>query len=304
MRDRMGTRERVGKLLGTVLLVAVASSVAAGAQQEEAARLTQEAVELLEQNKREEAIVKLDEAIALDPEYWAAHYQHGRALALTGRMAEAKDAFVVATELNPGHASAHQLAAAAARLSGDYETAWEQGIRAHMAGASQPDAFGNLAELSTPPADLEERLAAARVFVAGLDTSAFLAADAAPSNARRDTDSPQQILVQIAPQLESFTRLLKSSVAGVREFGVVLQPDQAQYVVMIAVDSLRATAPMRLDGYLRLHERGNDSPVFSRRISLRDISAAGVTAGELQRVLEQMAEWQRGQRSPSNEAGS
>jgi len=300
MRDRLGTRERVGILLGTVLLVAVATSVTALGQQEEAARITQEAVELLEQNKREEALAKLDEAIAIDPEYWAAHYQRGRALALTGRMAEAKEELVVATELNPGHAHSHQLAAAAARLSGDYETAWEQGIRAHLAGVSQPDAFGNLAELSPPPADLEERLTAARIFVPGLDTTEFLAASETPTNQRRGTDSPQEVLGQIGPQLEALTRLFKNSVAAVPEFGVVAQPELAQYVCTLAVDSVRATAPMQLEGYVRLYERGNSSPVFSRRISLRDINAGGIVSGELQQVLQQMAEWQRGQRDPSS----
>jgi hypothetical protein len=287
-------------LLLAVLMAAAATSVAAGAQQEEAARITQEAVELLGQNQREEALAKLDEAIAIDPEYWAAHYQRGRALAITGRMEEAKVELVLASELNPGHPSAHQLASAAARLSGDYETAWEQGIRAHLAGASQADAFGNLAELSTPPADLEERLAAARVCGAGLDTSEYVAASESPTNQRRGADSAQQVLGQIAPQLEALSLLFKNSVAAVPEFGLVPQPDVAQYVVTLAVDDVRSQAPMRLEGYVRLYERGNNSPVFSRQISLRDISAGGVVAGELQRVLQQMAEWQRSQRDPSS----
>ena len=116
---------------------------------EEAERLTALALEKLEAGELVAAIDELDLAIEADADYWEAWYQRGRALGLLQQYPESRDALLQAAELNPGHGHTHRLAALAASRAEDYETAWDQAIRASLAGEDMNQLFV-AASLSAP----------------------------------------------------------------------------------------------------------------------------------------------------------
>jgi len=140
--------------LALICCCAVASVLAATPYVPQSAQeLTRNAARLVQEQEYEQALQVLDRAIEEDSEYWEAYYQRGRALAMSGNMEEGLEAFLRSCELNPGFANGHQLASLAAREFGDFETAWDQAIRAYLAGADMSSGFAQLAERSEVPAE-------------------------------------------------------------------------------------------------------------------------------------------------------
>lgn len=165
-------RERSGRLpvagwvacLAAVALIATAPAVVHGAQQE-VRETVEEGVDLLQQEKPQEALEKFDEAIDEAPGVWQAHYFKGRALGLMGKNEEAREAFLRTIELNPTRADAYQFAAMSSFQAGDFETAWEMAIIAHQMGIDMSEGFKYLRQASDEPSGFQERLEAPRIYV-------------------------------------------------------------------------------------------------------------------------------------------
>lgn len=284
----------LSSLLLTLLLGAPVVAVAA----QDAADLTEQATQRIQEEEYEAALELLERAIEADEGFWESWYQRGRALGLMGRMEEAKEALLRAVELNPGFAHGHALAATAARQTEDWDTAWDQGVKAYLAGADQAQAFGNIGAQSTPPDDIEERLAAWKVFVAGIDISELEAQAERPDNQRGGASASGAQQANLAStELGLLERQLRRAISDSPEFGLVPGAEQAQYALVISIDSLRDRQPMRMEGYLRLYrlDQESDDPVYYRSMELRDISAAGSLYTELQRYVAQMGNWKNEQ---------
>lgn len=78
------------------------------------------AMELVKEHRWDEAVTHFDRAVAIDPNYVAAHYHKGNALMIAGRMAEARhvllDGIRIAEAAGEGHA-ASEMQALLERLS-------------------------------------------------------------------------------------------------------------------------------------------------------------------------------------------
>jgi len=211
-----------GAVFGLLSMVALpASEARPEAQSEEAVARNEAGKALILEGKHEEAIAAFEEAIEADEGFWEPWYQRGRALALLNRYEEATESLLQSTRLNPGHANAHMLAAHAAMYAGDLELAWDQGIRAYLAGGDPQQIFGGIGERAEPPTDFDARIEAWRVYVAGIDTSDLMASAQAPSNTRGGAIGTQEELVQIQPDLLLLERHVANALSESRAFGLV-----------------------------------------------------------------------------------
>jgi len=272
-------------LLACVVIFLPADALwAVGLQTEEAAALNEKGKALLADGKQEEAVAEFDKAIELDETFWEPWYQRGRALALLGRYDTARESLLQSTLLNPGHANAHMLTAHAAMYEEDYELAWDQGIRAYLAGEDPQVIFGGLSTRSDLPGDFDERIEAWRVYVAGIDTSDLLAGAQRPDNTRGGATGVQEELVQMQPDLLRLQRELANALSDARGFGLVPTAELAEYYVTISpdeigerdrndIDTTRRASSM--NGYLRLYSVASEEPIYFRRVAFRDLSAVG-----------------------------
>ncbi len=285
-------RAVIGRVLAcSFVLLSVATLVAAHAQSERAIELNDRGKELLDEGEHEAALAEFDKAIAEDEGFWEAWYQRGRALALMSRFDEAIEAFLESTTLNPGHANAHMLTAHAAMYAENYELAWDQGIRAYLAGEDPQAIFGGLSGRSELPADFDERIGAWRVYVAGIDAGDLLATAQNPVNTRGKAAGVQEELVEIQPELVNLQRLLALALSDSRAFGLVPTADLGQYYITISPDEIAVTPRPRMNGYLRLYSFESDDPVYFRPIQFRDLSATGQVRATLENILNQMETW-------------
>jgi tetratricopeptide (TPR) repeat protein len=275
---------------------------------EEAARLTEQAVKMIEAGELVAAIDELDLAIEADEEYWEAWYQKGRALGLLEQFAESRDALLQAAELNPGHGHTHRLAAVAAARAEDYTTAWDQAIRASLAGQDMNQLFVDMFYKSPPPDDFEIRIKAAKVYVAAsqtdeIDARAELPYNRNPQSGGSGTISGRPDYVmgsdrvnESAADIMRMERTFRVALSDSPYFGVVLNPQWADYVLVVSIDEIGERAPLRLSGYVRLYDVVSGDAVWYRSIELDDISAATVTYGELSRFVNLMSLWLREER--------
>lgn len=295
---------RLAALTPKVLLVLVVVVVvsppagvlsAMGLQSEEVVALNERAKALIEEGDHEQAIALLDDAIEIDDSFWEVWYQRGRALALLERYQEAAESLLRSTVLNPGHANAHMLTAHAATYAGDFELAWDQGIRAYLAGGDPQQIFGGLSERSELPADFDQRIEAWRVFVAGVDTRDLIASAQGPANTRGRATGIQEELVQIQPDLANLQRHLANAISDASGFGLVPRAELAQYYIVISPEEIGTSPRPSMEGYVTLHDIASEEAVYSRRVEFRDLSSVGQVTATLQNVINQMESWRREQ---------
>ncbi len=261
--------------------------------QEGAVALTQRGVELVDEEKLEEALEVFEQAIEAGENYGMAHYQRGRALALMGRMEEAEESLLHATRLQPGFPHGHQLAALAAQQLGDYETAWDQAVRAVLAGV-EPSAFGGLQQASPAPADVQERLAAWKVFVVGVDTRELIARGRMPDNARGGVADIRTTLGQVQADLLEMQRLVSNAISDTPGFGLVPNAELARYLLVISPESIRADPRHTMEGEFRLLEVEGNSVAFVRPVSFRNLSAESAVTVEIEQFIDLIENWKRG----------
>lgn len=257
-----------------------------------AVALTQRGVELIAEEKLEEALEAFDEAIEARENYGTAHYQRGRTLALMGRMEEATEALLRSTVLQPGFAHGHQLASLAAQQLGDYETAWDQAVRAILAGV-EASAFGGLHEASPAAADIQDRLGAWKVFVVGIDTRELMARDQMPDNARDGATDIRTTLGQVEADLLEMQRLLSNAVSDTPGFGLVPDAEMAQYLLVITLETIRADPRHTMTGEFRLREVEGNRVAFVRPVSFRNLSAESAVTVEIRQFIDLLENWKR-----------
>jgi len=295
-------------LLAIILLAWIGSTEARQSSRgdaDEAERLTEVAVKKIEAGELVAAIDDLDLAIEADQEYWEAWYQKGRALGLLQQFAESRDALLQAAELNPGHGHTHRLAAIAASRAEDYETAWDQAIRASLAGQDMNQMFVDMFYKSPPPDDFEVRIKAATVFVASSRTDEIDALAELPYNSnpqsggsgtisgRPDYTMGSSRVNENAADILRLERSFRNALSDSASFGVVLDPQWAEYILVLSIDELGERAPVRLKGYVRLYHVVRRDAVWFRSINLADITAQAVTYGDLARFVNLMSLWLR-----------
>ncbi len=279
----------IAMAIAVLLLPTLAAT--AGGQSGGAAELIDRGKELLADGEHEAALAAFDEAIAEDATFWEGWYQRGRALALLSRYDEAVESLLQSTRLNPGHANAHMLTAHAAMYAEDFELAWDQGIRAYLAGEDPQAIFGGLSGRSEPPPDFDSRIEAWRVYVAGIDTQELTAAAQNPTNTRGGASGAQEDLVQIQPELRALQHQLANVLSDSGGFGLVPTAELAQYYITISPDEIAASPRPRMNGYLRLYSVESEDPVYFRPVAFRDLSSGGQVMATLQNIVNQMETW-------------
>ena len=251
--------------IGALALAFVAPALASAlvSQQAEAsAQLTEQGRLALVNRQFDVALSDLNKAIEADASNPHAHYYRGLVLGNLGREREALDAFLKAAELNPGWGEAHRMAAVAALNTSNLPIAWEQAVKAYQAGADISESINQLLALEKAPGDLDDQLAAARVFVGGFDTSVF------------DRDGSRMgakaILAQAAADLFSFQQAARETLSESAAFGLVQRQESAQYIMMFEIEFLTDTlngSPRRLSGVLRLVDARSGETADRRRIN-------------------------------------
>ena len=275
--------------IGALALAFVAPALASAlvSQQAEAsAQLTEQGRLAFVNRQFDVALLDLNKAIEADASNPSAHYYRGLVLGNLGREREALDAFLKAAELNPGWGEAHRMAAVAALNTSNLPIAWEQAVKAHQTGADISESINQLLALEKAPGDLDDQLAAARVFVGGFDTSVF------------DRDGSRMgakaILAQAAADLFSFQQAARETLSESAAFGLVQRQESAQYIMMFEIEFLTDTlngSPRRLSGVLRLVDARSGETADRRRINFADISSLSYLNREWRRIIGLMEEW-------------
>lgn len=302
MKRQTAARIAVGAFL--LLVVAAVSAIAAQQQDtEKAVELTARATELIKENRLAEASVLLEQAVEADDAYWEAYYQHGRIFGMREDFLMARHMLLKASELNPGHASTHRLAWEAAYRIGDYENAWDQAIRASLAGMDMNQWFLEMYGKSDPPEDFELRINSPRIYVSGVDISEIEARNQLPFNRNPATGGIGTIsgrpayaegvnrANENAFNLVLVRNSLREAVFRAPYLGTVLDLELADYVLAISVDALSETEPVRMEGYLRLYDASTGESVYFTTLNLRDISSESFLFGEMQRRVVDLQKW-------------
>ena len=234
------------------------------------AELTERGRRALTNRQFDTALSDLDKAIEADAANPLAHYYRGVALGNVGRERDALGAFLRATELNPGWGEAHRMATIAALNTGNLPVAWDQAIKAHQAGSDIGDSINRLLALEKAPGDLDEQLAAARIFVMPLNTEKLEARQDNPfgtevvsrggtaagvvggggggggggivdpfaTSASRSTNVGGRQVAESQADFYSLLMQMRRSLADSRSFGVVPRQDMAQYLLVIEIDEM------------------------------------------------------------------
>jgi tetratricopeptide (TPR) repeat protein len=284
------------------LLLALSPAMAQSALEEQVER----ARELLGEQRYEQALGELDAVIDENDGYAPAHYLRGIALGSLGREREALDAFVRATELSPGWGEAHRLAALAALNTRDLPLAWDHAIKAHQAGADVSESINRLLALEKAPADLDAQLAAARVYVMPLNTEKLAAEQQNPwgvdvvggggggipdpfnVSGARATGQGNQKITQAQSSFYNLLQQMRRSLSNSRYFGVVQQPDMAQYLLVVEVDELDGG---HLRGYIKMYDARSGEEAYRRLLELRNIDSLADLNADLERYVGYMQEW-------------
>ena len=314
----MRRTEHPVRAIVVAITIVFSLAAAAPADLEKAQRLVNEALQLLQEQEPRDALERLEEAIAEEPEFAPAHYYTGMAFGQLQRHGDALEAFIRAGELDPGNGEAYRMATMSAYHARRFDDCWEQAILAAQAGVDMSQAFQELRNAAPPPDDIEARLAAPRVVVAEVDVSRLAAGDAAPTlmpgggstaptaesataegtevtsvfDSRVITGS-STILAQSQADLVQARRQLAFSLARSRSFAVVKSAESAGYVVQIEVDAIDRNGRM-LQGYLRVRDAESGEIEYSREIELSNITSVSDLRIEFDRYVEYLERWAHG----------
>jgi len=290
-------------LLITASVVAAIAPAAAAQDTERAAELTDRAAELIRENRLGEALELLDQAIAADEAFWEAYYQQGRVYGMREDFLMARHVLLQASELNPGHAHTHRLAWEAAYRMEDYENAWDQAIRASLAGIDMNQWFLEMYGKSDPPEDFEQRINAPRIYVAGVALDDVEARNQLPFNRNPQTGGIGTIsgrpayaeginrANENAFNLQRVRNSVREAVFRAPYLGTVLDLELADYVLGITVESIGEATPVTMEGYLRLYDASTGEAVYFTPLRLRDISSDALLYGEIQRRVVDLQQW-------------
>jgi len=290
-------------LASFVMVVSVPASGFPPPQSAAAVRATENAARLIQESRLQEALETLDRAIDDADEYWEAHYQRGRALGLMSRWQESRDALLRATELNPGHAHSHRLASMAAVNIEDWDTAWDQAIKAQLAGEDMTQSLLSMFEMSTPPDDFALRINAVTVFVGEVDTTSATADLDLPTNFNpeaptgigqrqgRASDLEDSAINQSSLDLIRLQRAMRRALAESPRLAVVLDPGRAKFILDMQITDISISKPHSARGYFRFIDIEKLEVVYRHPIDIENLSSTPVIAGKLRRYVTDLAAW-------------
>lgn len=287
-----------------LMVMTLCTSELASAQR--AVDLTEEGGKLVEAGRFQQALEALDLAIEEDPEYPMAHFVRAYALNGLSQTAEARDAFLKAAELSPGWAQAHQMAAVLSARTGQFETAWNQAIRAHQAGADVARLMEQLAQAAQGPEDLAQQLNAPTIFVAEADTTKAEAHTDNPFGVEElDEDTNERAaalgvgLRRILDSQGEIYRVVwqtRSSLAASPTFALVPRADMARYLLVVEVDELGPNPNDReMKGYITILDARDGEEVYRQPIELGNIASASEVRAEIERYTLYLERWAVGE---------
>lgn len=234
-----------------------------------AAEAVRAGIEMLQESHADESIVAFDNALDADPFNWEAYYYRGRALGSQGRIPEARDDFLAAARFGPGYGPVHEFVAISSADAGDFDTAWEHAIRAQHAGYDMSQRFETLRESTAPPADLEERLTAPRLYVGGAVVP-----------------DPEAQAV-----LDAVGRGVRLAISESRRFALVIEPELADYFVRLQINEVETDGRGKVRGSIELLEPGEEDPIYDEGLSLDDAFDDDGTAATFAGQLGKLADW-------------
>lgn len=308
--------------LAMLLTVAVPATLAQ--DREKAAEATEKGLEYLQKEEYENALREFEKALEADDTVWQAWFYQGMALGSLGDAQGAQSAFLRATELNPGNHDINFRAAFASFQIGDFDTAWEQIIRAHQAGRPDMEQYiARLREVSDEPEGLDERLAAPRLFVHEPDIEGVSSSVENPwarevgsrvdtidnidqqevgeapgrvdstSAASRATGSGMRAVTEAMPDIATMMRITRQAIAESSALGLVPQQEASQYVLVIDIDDLAEEGPRRLEGYVKLMDPESGEEVYRRVLELSNINNLGELNAEVRQYVRYLEDWFR-----------
>jgi hypothetical protein len=311
-RTRRATPLLVVALASFMLLASIPTSGSPSPQNAATVRATEDAARLIQENRLQESLETLDRAIDADADYWEAHYQRGRALGLMSRWQESRDALLRATELNPGHGHSHLLASLAAINIDDWDTAWDQAIKAQLAGEDMTQSLLSLYQMSPPPDDFAIRISAATVFVADIDTTTAAADIELPTNFNpnaatgtgerqgRASDLEDSAINQSSLDLIRLQRAMRTALAESPRLAVVLDPGRAKFILAIQLTDISTSQPNSASGYFRVIDIEKREVVYRQPIDIENLGSMPLIVGKLRRYVTDLAAWLAKQEGGSN----
>ena len=251
----------------------------------------QKGQQLLQEGQLEQALAELQQALEEAPESVEALYFAGLTLGGLRRFDEAFDLFTQASKLDPGNAQIHQRAMIAAFQGQRFDDAWDQAILAAQSGQDMAAYFKQIEAVSPRPADFDARLAAPRVFVADLDMTRLITGDLSPSSFL-DTSSVE--INRAQQELPEIRRLYILALVESRHFAVVNQVALATHVLLVQADSFEDG---EINGYFKLVHPTSSEEIFSRQMSLSDITTPSAIRSDVALHIKYLETWleQQGQ---------
>jgi Ca-activated chloride channel family protein len=228
----------------------------------------QAGVEMLGDNEAADSLFAFERALQEDPYNWQAYFYRGRAYGVLGRIEDAQADFIAAARVGAGIGPVHQFASIASADLEDFETAWEHAIRAQQAGVDMREHFDALREVAPAPADLQTRLAAPRLYV-----GPALVPD------------PEAQAV-----LDAVLRAIRFAVSESRAFGLVTQPQTADYYLRLQVNSVETDVIPRVKGALELLETSGER-LYDDGFTVQDVFDDVTTDRVLSGKLRELATW-------------
>lgn len=238
-------------------------------------RHVQAGTDCLARGDTAEALVEFNLALESDPYSWEAHFLSGQALMRAGQMQGAQRALLSAAGLGPGRGQVHGFACRVSIALEDYETAWDQAIRAQQAGIDTTAELVLLRQRSAAPANLEERLRAPTIRIGRY----------------RVFDLVEQAAMR------SVSLVLSQELSDEPDIGLIDQEALADYWLVIQLEKLSEEAPRQLEADLELWESapmvdlqrmtGPDGtllegePLHRKGIKLSDIEDLDAVAAEM-----------------------
>lgn len=228
----------------------------------------QAGVEMLEANEAADSLFAFERALQEDPYNWQAYFYRGRAYGVLGRIEDAQADFLAAARVGAGIGPVHQFASIASGDLEQFDIAWEHAIRAHQAGIDMREHFEMLRQVSPAPAELETRLEAPRLYV-----GPALVPD------------PEAQAV-----LDAILRGIRLAISESTAFGLVTQPQLADYYLRLQVNSVETEGRPRAGGALELLQPSGDR-LYDDGFTLQDVFDDVTTGRVLSGKLRELATW-------------
>lgn len=291
----------------SILAVATAT-VARPQEQSEEMQIVRTAEQLVQQQKPDEALAELQKIFDKTDKFAPAYFVAGLAYAAKSQDQEAFNSFLKATEYQPGWGDAHRQASFYAARLGDLETSWDQAIMAHQAGTDMSDAFEGLQTMGPAPEDFEARLAAYRVFVAPMNVEQFIAHEENPfgrmidsTGSSTDTDNISntkatgvgaRVVSESSADRATVMQRTQQRIADSRYFGLVVNQDAAQYILVIEADDIGENMSNRpMKGYLNLLDARSGEQAYRARFEMRNIVSQSDVNRDVDRIIGLLEDW-------------